>query len=95
MLIIAVAVSGLIIGGLARFAVPGPDPMAWWQTILLGVAGSLVGGLVAAALGLTDPDSSSDVMGSFLASVIGATVLLILYRRFVQRRPITGPGSTS
>jgi uncharacterized membrane protein YeaQ/YmgE (transglycosylase-associated protein family) len=95
MLIVAVAVSGLIVGALARFAVPGPDPMPWWQTILLGVAGSIVGGIVAAALGFTDADSTGDATGGFLASVIGATVLLILYRKYVQGRSITGLGSRS
>ena len=93
MLVVAVAVSGLIVGALARLAVPGPDPMPWWQTIALGVAGSFVGGLIAAALGFTDADSASDATGGFLASVIGATVLLVLYRKYVQGRPITGPRS--
>ena len=93
MLLVAVVVSGLLIGALARLAVPGPDPMPWWQTILLGIAGSVVGGLAAALLGFTDADSAGDAMGSFMASVIGATVLLVLFRKFVQGRPITGPGS--
>jgi uncharacterized membrane protein YeaQ/YmgE (transglycosylase-associated protein family) len=93
MVIVAVAVSGLVIGALARLAVPGPDPMPWWQTILLGIGGSLVGGLVSAAVGFTDASEAGDAAGSLLASVVGATVLLVLYRKFVQGRPITGPGS--
>jgi uncharacterized membrane protein YeaQ/YmgE (transglycosylase-associated protein family) len=93
MVIVAVVVSGLVIGALARLAVPGPDPMPWWQTILLGIAGSLVGGLVGAAVGFTDTSEPGDAAGSFLVSVIGATVLLVIYRKYVQHRPITGPGS--
>ena len=68
--------------------------MAWWQTILLGVAGSFVGGFVAAALGLgASADDAGDAAAGFLASVAGATLLLIVYRKFVQGRPITGPRS--
>jgi uncharacterized membrane protein YeaQ/YmgE (transglycosylase-associated protein family) len=95
LLVVAILVSGLIIGTLARLAVPGPDPMAWWQTILLGLAGSFVGGLVAALLGFTDADNTGDAMGGLLTSVVGATVLLVLFRKFVQGRPITGPGRRS
>lgn len=92
--VLLLAVSGLVVGGLARLAVPGPDPMPWWQTIALGVAGSFLGGLVAAAVGLGgSADDAGDASGSFVASVAGATVLLILYRKLVQGRPLTGPGS--
>ena len=92
--ILSLIVSGLIIGLLARFAVPGKDPLALWQTILLGIAGSIVGGAVAALLGAIDGDetiTSAEATYSFLFSLGGAIVLLILYRKFVQKRPITGP----
>jgi uncharacterized membrane protein YeaQ/YmgE (transglycosylase-associated protein family) len=78
-----VAVSGLVIGGLARLAVPGPDPMSIWRTIALGIVGSFIGGLLASLLGL-------EAGGGILFAVIGAAVLLILYRRVVQNRGITG-----
>jgi uncharacterized membrane protein YeaQ/YmgE (transglycosylase-associated protein family) len=91
--LLAVALSGLIVGGLARLAVPGPDPLELWQTILLGVAGSLLGGFVAAALGVGASADAGDALTGFLISLAGATVLLLLYRRFVQGRPITGPGA--
>jgi uncharacterized membrane protein YeaQ/YmgE (transglycosylase-associated protein family) len=91
--LLLIAISGLIVGGLARLAVPGPDPMPWWQTIVLGVAGSGVGGLLAAVLGMSDTDEAGDATGGFLLSLAGATVLLVLYRKVVQRRPITGPGA--
>ena len=87
--IIGLLVFGLFIGALARFALPGPDPMPIWATIGLGLAGSFLGGLVAAAVGLR----SDDTFGLLLAAVVGASLLLFLYRRFVQKRPLTGPGS--
>jgi uncharacterized membrane protein YeaQ/YmgE (transglycosylase-associated protein family) len=83
-LILVILASGLI-GALARLAVPGPDPMAWWQTVLLGWAGSLLGGIVAwVFLGHA---------GGIVFAIVGAIALLLLYRRFVQRRPLTGPGA--
>ncbi len=92
--ILSLVVSGLIIGLLARFAVPGKDPLKLWQTILLGIAGSLLGGAVAGLLGVIDGDDTieaGEALTSFLFALGGAVVLLILYRKFVQKRPITGP----
>jgi len=94
--LLSLLVSGLIIGALARFAVPGKDPLPLWQTILLGIAGSLVGGAAAALVGAIDGDDTitpGEATASFLFSLGGAIVLLILYRRIVQKRPITGPGA--
>jgi len=87
--ILSLLVGGLVIGALARFALPGKDPLPIWGTILLGVAGSIIGGLVATALGA----GSGDPWTYFVASLAGATFLLFLYRRFVQKRPLTGPGA--
>ena len=56
--ILSLVVSGLIIGLLARFAVPGEDPLKLWQTILLGIAGSLLGGIVAGLVGVIDGDDT-------------------------------------
>ena len=42
--VLSIVVTGLIVGALARFALPGPDPMPVWATILLGVAGGFLGG---------------------------------------------------
>jgi uncharacterized membrane protein YeaQ/YmgE (transglycosylase-associated protein family) len=92
--ILSLLVSGLIIGLLARFAVPGKDPLKVWQTILLGIAGSLVGGALAALFGFIDGDdtiTAGEATASLLFSLGGAIVLLILYRQFVQKRPIVGP----
>jgi uncharacterized membrane protein YeaQ/YmgE (transglycosylase-associated protein family) len=87
--VLGLLLSGLIIGALARFALPGKDPMPWWATILLGIAGSFVGGIVAVALGARSDDTGT----YFVAAVLGAMLLLFVYRRFVQKRPVTGPGS--
>jgi len=81
--IIGILIGGFVIGGLARLAVPGPDPMPVWMTILIGFAGSIVGGVVGQIL-LGRP-------GGFLLALVGAVLLVIGYRRFVQHRPITGP----
>ncbi len=92
--ILSLLVSGLIVGLLARFAVPGKDPLKLWQTIMLGIAGSLLGGVLAGLLGFIDGDDTVDAgeaVSSFLFALGGAIVLLILYRKFVQKRAITGP----
>jgi uncharacterized membrane protein YeaQ/YmgE (transglycosylase-associated protein family) len=79
--LIALVVGGLIVGALARLALPGPDPMSIPMTIVLGIAGSLLGGLVARVFLGTG--------GGFVFAVLGAILLLYLYRRFVQKRPLT------
>jgi uncharacterized membrane protein YeaQ/YmgE (transglycosylase-associated protein family) len=84
--VVAILLTGLVVGALGRLAVPGRDPMPLWLTILIGITGSLVGGMVAIALGF-------GVGGVFVLSVLAATLLVIAYRRIVQRRAVTGPGS--
>jgi len=84
--ILAVVLSGLVVGALARLAVPGPDPMSIWRTIALGIVGSFLGGLIAGLLGVGGG-------GAFLLAFAGAVVLLIVYRRVFQGRGITGPDS--
>lgn len=83
--ILVLALEGLIVGGLARLALPGPDPMSILATIGLGIAGTFLGGVVAwAFLGHA---------GGVVVAIIGATLLLYLHRRFVQHRPLTGRGA--
>lgn len=90
--IISVFASGLLIGWLARWGVPGPDPMPLWLTFLFGLGGSMLGGVTTAiALGGTKDVSSADYFTIVLAEILAAMLLIILYRRFVQGRPITGP----
>jgi uncharacterized membrane protein YeaQ/YmgE (transglycosylase-associated protein family) len=83
--IIGLIVWGFIVGGLARLALPGPDPMPWYATIGLGLAGSLVGGILARIL--------IGTAGGLLFAFLGAVLLLYLYRRFVQGRGLTGPSA--
>ena len=79
--IIGLVIWGFVVGGLARLALPGPDPMPWYATISLGLGGSLLGGIVAKLL--------IGTAGGLIFAVLGATLLLYLYRRFVQHRGVT------
>jgi uncharacterized membrane protein YeaQ/YmgE (transglycosylase-associated protein family) len=88
--IIQILISGFVIGALARWAVPGPDPMPVWMTIMIGILGSFVGGGIAAAIFGAQQDSGS-VFAILIGSILASTLLVIAYRRFVQHRPITGP----
>ncbi|EIZ81217.1 putative transmembrane region and signal peptide prediction [Novosphingobium sp. Rr 2-17] len=72
--IIGAIISGLIIGGLARYFYPGPVPMGWIATILLGIGGSLVAGLV------TSRGGRDFSQAGCLASIVGALVLIFLGR---------------
>ncbi len=90
--ILAALVTGFVIGGLARWAVPGPDPMPVWMTILLGLLGSFIGGSIAVAAFGSKLDSGT-AFAQLLFSILAASGLLILYRRYVQHRPMTGPGA--
>jgi uncharacterized membrane protein YeaQ/YmgE (transglycosylase-associated protein family) len=83
--IIGLIVWGFIVGGLARLALPGPDPMPWYATIGLGLGGSLIGGILARLL--------LGSAGGFIFAFLGAVLLLYLYRRFVQHRGMTGPSA--
>jgi len=89
--ILSVLLSGFLVGALARWAVPGPDPMPVWLTVAFGLAGSALGGGVAAAfIGTTDL-SRSDYFTIVVSEILATVLLLVLYRRVVQKRPITGP----
>jgi len=85
--VLAILISGFITGGLARLAIPGPDPMPVWLTLAIGLTGSIVGAVVGKAI-------SND--NAYVISILSFTVAIALvasYRRFVQRRPIFGPGA--
>jgi uncharacterized membrane protein YeaQ/YmgE (transglycosylase-associated protein family) len=79
--IVFLALFGLVVGALARLALPGPDPMGILATIGLGLAGSFLGGIIAHVFLGTG--------GGIIFAVLAATLLLYLYRRFVQHRPLT------
>jgi uncharacterized membrane protein YeaQ/YmgE (transglycosylase-associated protein family) len=86
-LVIAILLSGLLTGALARLAVPGPDPMPLWLTVAIGLTGSIVGAVVARAL-----FHDNGYVVSF-GSLFVAIALVIAYRRYVQKRPVWGPGA--
>jgi len=83
--IILIMFFGFITGSLARLAVPGPDPMPVWLTVAIGLAGSVTGGAIAIAIW------GKGSQGIGLLSFIGAVLLVVAYRRFVQKRPVYGP----
>lgn len=81
--IIGMLIVGLIAGALARLILPGKDPMGIIATILLGVAGSFVGGLLGRMiLGAKDGRDDAILRPSFLFSLLGAIILLWLWRKF-------------
>ena len=80
--IISAIIIGLIVGAIAKFLMPGKDPGGWIITILIGVAGSFIGTYLGQVVGLY---RAGDPAG-FIGSIIGAMILLFLYRLFVQRR---------
>jgi uncharacterized membrane protein YeaQ/YmgE (transglycosylase-associated protein family) len=83
-LVIAIMLSAFITGGLARLAVPGPDPMPAWMTVTIGLAGSGVGfGVAAATHGHHPYAASLSAFGTAILAVIG-------YRKLIQKRPIVG-----
>jgi uncharacterized membrane protein YeaQ/YmgE (transglycosylase-associated protein family) len=79
-------VVGLIVGALAKLVMPGRDPGGIIITILLGIGGSLIAGFLGRAVGWY---SAGEPVG-FIASVIGAIVLLAIYRVIVGRTSGTG-----
>jgi uncharacterized membrane protein YeaQ/YmgE (transglycosylase-associated protein family) len=80
--IIGWIVFGLIVGIVARFLMPGRDPGGFIVTILLGIAGAVVGGYLGQTLGWYGPGQAA----GFIMSVAGAMVLLIAYRMLFGRR---------
>jgi uncharacterized membrane protein YeaQ/YmgE (transglycosylase-associated protein family) len=84
--VIAIMLAGFVTGGLARLAVPGPDPMPIWLTVAIGLGGSWGGGAVAAAIWGWRSTTAISLFG-----LIAAILLVVAYRRFFQGRPITGP----
>jgi len=74
-------VFGLIVGALAKLLMPGNDPGGIIVTILLGIAGAIVGGMIGRATGFY----GSNQAAGYLMSIVGAIILLALYRMVARR----------
>lgn len=75
---------GLIVGLLAKWIMPGRDPGGIIVTMLLGIAGALVGGAIASLIGLGNVTGIN--LGSIIIAVLGAILILALYRRLTASR---------
>ena len=75
---------GLIIGALAKFVMPGRDPGGIIVTMLLGIAGAVLGGFVGRAMGFYAEGEPA----GWIMAFIGAVVLLVIYRMMVGRRTV-------
>jgi|RhiMetdeSRZDD1v2_1073273.scaffolds.fasta_scaffold324401_3 uncharacterized membrane protein YeaQ/YmgE (transglycosylase-associated protein family) len=92
MAILVLLVIGLIAGAVARFLVPGRDNLGLVGTMVLGVIGSFVGGLLAVAL--TERTMDDFGAAGLLGSIIGAVIALLVYRWLQPRGRLTGrPGT--
>ena len=76
------AIIGLIIGAVAKLIMPGKDPGGWIVTILLGLAGSFIAGYLGRLVGWYREGQSA----GFIMSVLGAVLLLYLYRLFIAKK---------
>ncbi|WP_045878083.1 GlsB/YeaQ/YmgE family stress response membrane protein [Pseudofrankia sp. DC12] len=88
LVIISWIVLGLIAGAVARLLVPGPDPMSIPMTALLGIGGSFVGGFLGYVLFHKDLGEGALQPSGILGSIIGAIVLLLVYRAVGGRRRV-------
>ena len=73
---------GVVIGAIAKLLMPGKDPGGFWITMVLGIAGAFVGTFLGRSLGLYQADQSA----GFIASIVGAVILLAIYRMFTRRK---------
>ena len=81
MSIIGAIIIGLLVGIVAKLLTPGRDPGGWIITILIGLSGSFVAGFLARSMGWYQEGQPV----GFLASVVGAIILLVLYRLIARR----------
>jgi uncharacterized membrane protein YeaQ/YmgE (transglycosylase-associated protein family) len=77
-------VFGLVVGIIAKLVTPGRDPGGFIVTMLLGIAGALLGGFIGRAMGFYGPNEAA----GWLMSIAGAILLLVLYRLIARRRPV-------
>ncbi|MGH9314951.1 MAG: GlsB/YeaQ/YmgE family stress response membrane protein [Vicinamibacterales bacterium] len=82
--IIAWILFGLIVGIVAKLLMPGRDPGGFIVTMLLGVAGAIVGGFIGRMMGLYGPNEGA----GWIVSILGAVILLALYRVMARPRQV-------
>lgn len=90
--IIGWIVLGLLAGAIAKLIMPGEDPGGIIVTMLIGIAGAIVGGLIASALNIGDLDEFFDI-GTWLIAIGGSLLLLAIYRMIAGDRtagPVAG-----
>jgi uncharacterized membrane protein YeaQ/YmgE (transglycosylase-associated protein family) len=78
--IIGWIILGLLAGVIAKAILPGEDPGGFIVTTLLGIGGALLGGLIAGVLGFGDPIDEFFDLSTWLGAIIGAIVILLIYR---------------
>jgi len=83
--IIVMLIVGAIAGFIARFLVPGRDPMGVGATILLGIVGSFIGGFLGWALFGKDLDEGALQASGIIGSIIGAVIALLVYNAVTHR----------
>jgi uncharacterized membrane protein YeaQ/YmgE (transglycosylase-associated protein family) len=82
MAILSTILVGLIVGAIAKLLMPGKDPGGFIVTILLGIAGALIASYVGQAVGWYTPGQPA----GWIMSIVGAMILLLLYRLFFKRK---------
>ena len=84
--IVAMILIGIVAGYLARLLVPGRDPMGFVRTVILGIAGSFLGGFLGYVLFNKDINEGALQPSGVLGSIIGAVILLLIYNAATHRR---------
>jgi uncharacterized membrane protein YeaQ/YmgE (transglycosylase-associated protein family) len=88
--IIAFILLGLIAGWIAKALLPGDDPGGLIVTTIIGVVGAILGGFLAGALFGADPMDEFFDISSWLTAIVGALILLVIYRMVAGRRTAVG-----
>jgi uncharacterized membrane protein YeaQ/YmgE (transglycosylase-associated protein family) len=86
--IIAFLILGLLAGWIAKALLPGDDPGGIIVTMLIGVVGALLGGFLAGALFNADPMDKFFDISTWLTAIVGAIILLLIYRAVAGRRRV-------
>ena len=82
--LIWIVIIGAVVGALAKLIMPGRDPGGFFVTALLGMAGALVATFIGRVIGLYGPNQGA----GFIASIIGALIVLFLYHSLIRRRHV-------